>query len=326
MHLILAALAQIGRWGTQAFVLSVLVGLALPPLASLARPLLPWTVLAFLTIMFVRVDLSDLRRLFRRPGRIALAAIWLVCAPPILFGGVLALIGRSHLEPGLILGVALQAAGPALSSSPGIAMLLGLDPALILCAVLLTTAASAFTAPIVATLVAGAAVPLDVTTLLGRLSLLIGAAMALAAMIRFAIGASRLRRMAPSFDGLGVCFYVIFGVAAMDGVLAASWAAPLRSLTFLGMSVTLSLLGFVASAVLLRPLSPGDRLVTGYATGQRNMSILIGALGTATPDSTFLYFALSQLPIFFLPQLIRPLARRALAPNPAAVAPGRPAV
>lgn len=312
MHVIAAALAQIGRWGTQAFVLSVLVGLAVPPLASLARPLLPWTVFGFLTIMFVRVDFTDVGRVLRRPGRVALASLWLVCAPPLLFGGVLALIGRSHLEPGLILGVALQAAGPALSSSPGIAMLLGLDPALILCAVLLTTAASAFTAPLVANLVAGAAVPLDVATFLGRLTLLIGSAMALAAIIRLAVGSVRLRRAARSLDGVGVSFYVIFGVAAMDGVLAATWREPARSLAFLSISVALSAVGFAAAALMLRPLSPGDRLVTGYATGQRNMSLLIGALGATTPDATFLYFALSQLPIFFLPQLIRPLARRAL--------------
>jgi BASS family bile acid:Na+ symporter len=315
MHLALAALAQIGRWGTQAFVASVLVGLCVPPLAALLRPILPWTVFGFLVIMFTRVDLSEVTRVLRRPGRVALASAWLVCAPPLLFSAVLALIGRNHLEPGLVLGIALQAAGPALSSSPGIAMLLGLDPALILCAVLLTTLASAVTAPIVADLVAGAAVPLDVATFLGRLVLLIGAALVTAALIRRLVGAARLRGLAPSLDGIGVSFYVIFGIAAMDGVLAATLREPARSLTFLAISAALSATGFVAAALLLRPLSPGDRLVTGYATGQRNMSILIGALGATTPDATFLYFALSQLPIFFLPQLIRPLARRALQPR-----------
>jgi BASS family bile acid:Na+ symporter len=163
--------------------------------------------------------------------------------------------------------------------------------------------------------VTSAAVPLDVATFLGRLVLLIGAALVTAALIRRLVGAARLRGLAPSLDGIGVSFYVIFGIAAMDGVLAATLREPARSLTFLAISAALSATGFVAAALLLRPLSPGDRLVTGYATGQRNMSILIGALGATTPDATFLYFALSQLPIFFLPQLIRPLARRALQPR-----------
>ena len=312
MHVIAAGFAQIGRWGTQAFVLSVLVGLAVPPLAHLLRPVLPWTVFGFLTIMFARVELSALGDVAKRPWHLALASVWLVCAPPVLFGAVLALLGRANLEPGLVLGIALQAAGPALSSSPGIAILLGLEPALILCAVLLTTALSAFTAPVIVDLVAGAAVPLDVATFLGRLALLIGGAIAFAALLRRVARPARPRRHAASLDGLGVCFYVVFGIAAMDGVLAASWQNPARSLAFLGLSIVLSTLGFVASALVLRPLSPGDRLVAGYATGQRNMSLLIGALGASTPDSTFLYFALSQLPIFLLPQLIRPLARRAL--------------
>jgi BASS family bile acid:Na+ symporter len=58
-----------------------------------------------------------------------------------------------------------------------------------------------------------------------------------------------------------------------------------------------------------------DRFVLGYATGQRNMGLLIAALGAATPDTTFLFFALAQFPIYLMPQIIKPLARR-LAPLP----------
>ena len=61
---------------------------------------------------------------------------------------------------------------------------------------------------------------------------------------------------------------------------------------------------------LLRPLPPADRFVLGYGTGQRNMGLLIAALGAATPDSTFLFFALAQFPIYLMPQLIKPLAGR----------------
>jgi hypothetical protein len=37
---------------------------------------------------------------------------------------------------------------------------------------------------------------------------------------------------------------------------------------------------------------------------------LIAALGAATPDTTFLFFALAQFPIYLMPQLVKPLARR----------------
>jgi BASS family bile acid:Na+ symporter len=40
------------------------------------------------------------------------------------------------------------------------------------------------------------------------------------------------------------------------------------------------------------------------------MGLLIAALGTATPDTTFLYFALAQFPIYLMPQLVKPIAVR----------------
>ena len=60
----------------------------------------------------------------------------------------------------------------------------------------------------------------------------------------------------------------------------------------------------------LRRIPLAERLVLGYATGQRNMGLLIAALGTSTPDTTFLFFALAQFPVYIGPQIIKPLARR----------------
>ena len=40
------------------------------------------------------------------------------------------------------------------------------------------------------------------------------------------------------------------------------------------------------------------------------MGLLIAALGAATPDTTFLFFALAQFPIYLMPQIVKPLARR----------------
>lgn len=322
MNPIAAALALLGRWGTQAFAASVIVGLAVPPLASLARPLLPWTVVTFLTIMFARVNLEALGKLVRHPGRAILACIWLVLAPPVLAVAIMAALGRLHPDEGLLLGIAIQAAAPPLSSTPGIAMLLGIEPALILLAVLVTTAAASLTSPLVVEFVAGAAVPLDSASFIQRLGLLIGISLALAAIVRLALGRARLERLAGTLDGVGVLAYLVFGIAAMDGVLAATWRDPARSATYLGTCLLLSGLGFIASWLLLRPLAPRDRLVVGYATGQRNMSVLVGALGAHTPEAAFLYFALGQLPIFLLPQLIRPLARRTLRPARSEAPPG----
>jgi BASS family bile acid:Na+ symporter len=133
--------------------------------------------------------------------------------------------------------------------------------------------------------------------------------------LRIGLGEARIREHKASFDGFGVVMYFLFAVAAMDGVLAAAVTDPGRVARFLAVSFTMALAGFAGAWIALRPLVGADRFVLGYATGQRNMGLLIAALGAATPDTTFLFFALAQFPIYLMPQIIKPIARR-LAPLP----------
>lgn len=308
--LVAKTLAWLGRWGTQAIVLSVVLGLAAPPLAAAARPLLPWTVLVFLTLMFARADIAAIRVVLSRPGRLALALGWLVLVPPLCFYVALGLVGRHHLDPGLLLGLAMQAAAPPLASVPAIAMLLGLRPTLIMIAVLTTTIASALTSPLLVDWVAGAAVPIDQAVLVRRLALMIGGSLAAALVLRRVVGAARLETNARSLDGVGVVMYVVFGVAAMDGVAAATLADPWRSLGFTTLTFAIAAAGLLGSWTVLRPFDPRDRLAIGYGTGMRNGALQIAALGAAVPDTAYLYFALSQLPIYILPYLLRHVVRR----------------
>ena len=37
---------------------------------------------------------------------------------------------------------------------------------------------------------------------------------------------------------------------------------------------------------------------------------MLAAAGSSVPDLTWLYFALAQFPIYLLPQMLKPLARR----------------
>jgi len=310
MNRLLDGLALIGRYGTQGFAISIFLGLALPQFAAAARPLLAVTIFVFVMITFARVDLREVRRLLRRPGPLVLASLWLIAAPALLTGLVLALVGRETLDPGLVLGLAMLGAAPPIMSAPAVAMILGLAPTLILASVLVTTSLAPLVSPLLADLVAGAAVPLDLDVLIRRLVILIGGAVAAAAVLRLALGEARIRAHKAHFDGIGVLMYFLFAVAAMDGVLAAAMADPARVAGFLALAFALSLSGFALAWLLLRPLPAADRFVLGYGTCQRNMGLLVAALGQATPDTTFLFFALAQFPIYLMPQLIRPFARR----------------
>ena len=318
MHRVLDILALIGRYGTQGFVVSLFAGLALPQLAAAARPWLGVVIFVFVMMTFMRVDVRALRGLIERPGSLFLTCLCLVVAPAAIVGAALAAIGRANLDSGLVLGLAILAAAPPMMSAPAIAMLLKVEPTLIVTAVLSTTILSPLASPLIANLVAGAAVPLDPVALVRRLLVLVGGAIAAAATLRRLLGPAHIRRHHASFDGLGVILYFVFAVAAMDGVLAAMLTDPGRVIGFLGAAVALALAGFAVSWLVLRPIAPAERLVLGYATGQRNMGLLIAALGASTPDTTFLFFALAQVPIYIGPQLIKPFARKLTrkAPRP----------
>lgn len=310
MRSLLNLLALLGRYGTQGFAASIFLGLALPQLASLARPLLGFTIFVFLLITFVRIEAAALKALLLAPGRVLAAALCLVVAPPAIVTAGVAVVGRNALEPGLLLGLAVLAAAPPIMSSPTVAMLLGLEPALILATVLSITVLSPVLSPAVASFVAGQAVPLDPAILVIRLVGLVGGSVLAAFVLRRALGAERVQRHKASFDGIGIVMYFVFAVAAMDGVLPALLGNPARVAGYLGIALAVSAAGFGVCWVLLRWAEPGERLVLGYATGQRNMGLLVAALGASTPETTYLFFALAQFPVYIAPQVIRTVAAR----------------
>jgi BASS family bile acid:Na+ symporter len=61
----------------------------------------------------------------------------------------------------------------------------------------------------------------------------------------------------------------------------------------------------------------GQALALGLAAGNRNMGLMLAAAGAAVPDLTWLYFAVAQFPIYLMPAMLKPLARRVAPPPPA---------
>lgn len=307
---LVAALSALGRMGTQGFVAAIILGLALPQLATLARPLLPVTLFAFLMVMFARADLTAIGAVLRRPWRFIGACLWLQFVPLALMAATIALVGRHSADPGLILGLAVMGAAPPIISSPAIAILYGFEPSLIIAAVVTTTAITPLVAPAAAEVLAGAAVPIDRVVLSLRLAGLIGGGIASGLLLRVFVGRERILSVGQPLDGVVVALFAVFATAAMDGVTAAAFARPGTVAAYLALAFLLSLIGFAVSLLALRFLGPSDRFMLGYGTGQRNMGLIIAAMGAGTPATTYLFFALAQIPIFIMPQVLQPVARR----------------
>jgi bile acid:Na+ symporter, BASS family len=320
LSLVLSALAFLGRYGTQGFALSIFMGLALPQFAAAARPLLPVTIFLFVAMTFARADLSAMKAALRSPKAVIIAVVWLSIAPILMMLAIFAVFPKASLDPGLVLGLVVIAASPPIMSGPAVAMMLNIEPTVLIAATIITTTAAPFLGPPIAELLLGGPAPIDTQVLMLRLLGLIGGAIILALIVRKLIGYERIVAHKVSLDGFGVVMYFLFAIAAMDGVTDAFMTRPAKVFLFLGIAFAVVLAGFAFAWMALRLLmKPADVFLMGYGTAQRNMGAMIAALGAATPETTFLFFALAQFPIYMMPQLLKPIAKRfAVPPSPLA--------
>lgn len=104
-----AALTWLRRHGGALIAIGVFVGLLVPPLASLLRPLLVPAILAPFLIALLRIDWRQLRGRLGRPAATAAALLWLLLLSPALVHLVLVPLA---LPEAIHSGLVLMAAAP----------------------------------------------------------------------------------------------------------------------------------------------------------------------------------------------------------------------
>ena len=76
-------------------------------------------------------------------------------------------------------------------------------------------------------------------------------------------------------------------------------------LAVLAFAVFFALLG--VTTLIFRKAGHERALALGLMVSQRNMGLMLAATDGVLPGTTWLYFALSQFPIYLSPQLLKPL-------------------
>lgn len=311
LSLLSRPLAVIGRQGTRAVAASVFVGLVLPGLAALAKPLLLASILALLALSFMRTDASGMRA-NHRSGVLVAALIWIMGVLPAAFGYLISRIYPPQ-DNGLMLALVMQAAAPPIMSTPAFATLLGIDATLSLAVMVLSMIVTPLTAPVVVGTFTDGALALDGTALAIRLALVLAGTGVVGFGLRWWLGPPRIARLRDTLDGLNVILLLILALGLMDGVTGRFMADPWLVLGMAGLTFLISACAILSTLVLFRWAGRGQNLMLGFAAGHRNMSLMIAATGAFLPETTWLYIAVAQFPIYLLPLLLRPLARR-LAP------------
>jgi BASS family bile acid:Na+ symporter len=305
-----AGLAWLGRRGTNAVAISILLGIALPPLGALFRPFFAETVFLLLCLAFLRVDPQALRAQFAKPWLLLGAAVWTMLIVPVLAGLSLSALDLFDRSPGLLLALMLNVVAPPIFSSPALAVLMGLNAAVTLALLLACVAATPFLAPALIAIFVGPAVTFSPVALGLRLVLMLAGAACVAMAIRSFAGKPWVERQAERIDGLNVIVLFLFAVALMGDVAANTIARPLFVLGLLALStaVTFGLSGL--TALIFIRAGRHTALPLAHAAGSRNTGLMLAAAAGSVPELVWLYVALIQIPIYALPLIVKPLVRR----------------
>lgn len=303
------ALAWLGRQGTRALAAMVFIGMAVP-IGEPLKPYVPEAVFVLLVLSFLRVDPAALRAHAARPLFLAAVVAWIMIALPALLLLAARLFGIDQRAPDLMLAMVLQGAAAPLMSSPAIAALLGLDAALVLLGMVVCTALLPLIAPLFFAEFASVGFNLAPLTLGLKLLGILAGAVLIATVIRKAAGREWIARQEQKIDGVNVLILFIFVVALMGDVGARLIAEPLLLIGLTALSFVLSF-GFLGLTMLVfAAAGPRKALALGLMASQRNMALMVAAAGTGVPDLTWLYFAVAQFPIYVMPQMLKPLARK----------------
>lgn len=307
-----AALALAGRHGTLVAATSIFIGLFVPPLSRAFKPYLGEAIIVMLTLAFLRVNPKELWAHWTRPGLIAAATIWVTLVVPLMLGAVFVLFGIDQLAPGLYFMLVLQISAPGLTASPALAAVLGLDAALTLASLIVSTAITPLTASLFTHIYLGTSLASPVAFGLRLLAIIAGCALG-ATVIRRISGDAFIEAQRERIDGLSMIAMATFAIAAMDGVVDHFRADPLLVVGLTALAFALALSMIMLTALVFLRAGPARAFAIGLIAGNRNIGLMLAATGFMIPDIAWLYFALAQFPIYLLPHLLKPIARRVSA-------------
>lgn len=304
-----ALLSLAGRHGTLLAAASIFIGLGVPPLSAAIKPWLGEAIVVMLTLAFLRVDPAELRRHITRPGLIALSSLWVMVVTPVVLCTLFLTLGIKQNLPGLYFMLVLQMSAPGLMSSPALAALLGLDVALTLASLIVTVALTPLTASLFTQIYLGAALISPLPFALRLALIILGCAFAGYAIRRIA-GKRFIEAQRERIDGMSVLAMSCFAIAAMDGIVGHFMQDPLQVVALTALAFALALGMLVVTALVFLNAGRARAFAIGLIAANRNVGLMLAATGFAVPDLAWLFFGLAQFPIYLLPHLLKPLARR----------------
>lgn len=304
-------LARLNRHASPLLAGALFVGIAVPPLSSLARPLLAGSVVALLAAVLLRIDWRRVAAMRHAPLTAIAAIAWMMIGCPVLVHVALL---TAPIPDSVKTIIVLMASSPTLIAVPAFALMVGADAALALVVMVATSFLLPLIQPPLVLALLGLDLHIGLATLMGRLGFLVGSAAALAALVRTLAGGARVQSWDQEIGGVAVLALIVFGLGVVDGLLWVIIDDPRRVALF-------TLLAFIANyglqmigALTFWPAGRVAALTVGLGSGNRNLAILVAVLADQAPPELSLWLACGQFPMYLFPVAIGPLYRRLLRP------------
>lgn len=310
--MLIRGLEWLERHGGVLLIAGLVAGIVVQPLAALMKPLVTPSVAVLLVVTVLRLDWDQVFARLRAPLLPLIIVLWIMIGAPLaVFGAVALLDPPEALKAPLVLGTS----SPVLISLPAFALMMGLDGPLTLVVMVASSLLQPLIQPPMALALLGIELEIGMGELMLRLALLIGGSFALAGLLRCALGLERIQARGKAIGGVGVLMLVVFGIGVMDGITAQILAEPGRVLMFFaavfaanfGLQLITGLIFWGGARAW--GISGREGLTAALTAGNRNMAILVAALGMSGSPDLYLYLACSQFPLYLMPSLGRALYR-----------------
>ena len=316
-----AILRWAGQNGALIVIAGVLIGLAIPSMADLARPYLSIAIFIFTFGSFLKFDTKALGGEVAHLRRNVLIILWATFGIPLIMFLIILL---GHPGPELTQGLLFWALVPASPACVAFAAILRLNIPIALMTTVAGTAISPFYIPALASLLGGYHLDIDPLSTCAELVFLIGGAF-LASVIVKRFAGTFVRENPEAMTGVAVSAMFLAGMGSMKGMQAHLLAQPENSLAFVAMAYLLLFGAEILGTLLFWRFGRTAALTAGLVSGTRTITLAWVVLGDRVLPLADLFLAAGMIAKYTAPGLTKWLLTRILTsgetPTTAVVAP-----
>ena len=297
--------AKHGRW---VLVSGLVVGVLLPSVAQVLRPLIPEMVVCLLFLAALRLRPADILETISALPRIAGTVLTLQLLLPFLVLGAMS-VAQAPVSP-LVIALVLMTAAPSIASSPNLVLMFGHPPVHALRIMVAGTAILPLTVVPIFWAMPQLGSSSDIATAATKLFAVILVTTTVALLIRHFFAREPSRKTFQQLDGLSAITLAVFVVGLMPAVATAFLNSPTEALFWVAVVFVANVgLQLVSFRFLKNRAEPSVAVSTSLIAGNRNIALFLVALPEHVTAPIMVFIGCYQIPMYLTPILMEKLYR-----------------